>query len=272
MWPGYWHRRFSGAIDVRSSRCEIETTQGPLLRVSEFIGFGNRTAFSRTPPALLGARQLQNISVPARQLVHVQLRDVENDSAFNRPPPQSLVCSKHAHIRVRRKQPLQLHRAGSLSPEDQTSALPHASSSATPLVDSSTGSRDGRLGNTRPGAPLAIMPLIADKRKGRYFSVPKIRSEQDSTRPIAVNFRRFLHIPAGFSHTDSHTESRLFRNAPEPECETWRPGRAHSSGISSSVTSDPQALCIQSGRDIRKGEPDSDTGVSSSHKRLQCRG
>jgi hypothetical protein len=154
----------------------------------------------------------------------------------------------------RRKQPLRLRRAGSLSPEDQPSALLHASSSATPLVDSSIGSRNGRLGNIRLGASVAIMPLIADKRKGRNFSLPKTRSEQDSTLRIAVNLRRFLHIPAGFSLADSHTESSLIRNSAEAERETWR-SRVHSPGISGPVARNPQPPCFQSGRDIWEGHP-----------------
>jgi hypothetical protein len=57
--------------------------------------------------------------------------------------------------------------------------------------------------------------------------------------PILGKFCRFLRISAGFSHTDSHTESSLIENSPEAECEAGTSRSAHSSGISSSVGKEP---------------------------------
>ena len=49
-------------------------------------------------------------------------------------------------------------------------------------------------------------------------SVPaSYRNYESCLLPILGNFRRFLHVSAGFSHTDSHTESLLIGKPTEAE-------------------------------------------------------
>ena len=51
----------------------------------------------------IGRPSTSDIRMPIGQIVHVQPRDVDNDSTFYGFPSQSRPCSEHACLRVRRK-------------------------------------------------------------------------------------------------------------------------------------------------------------------------
>ena len=111
-----------------------------------------------------------------------------------------------------------IHRTGELQPPNG----PHVQSTE-PIVPPDCASKGSRRERRDEGAKSFRIKWWVQQdsnlRPADYEAVPlcfttssfpaSYRDNESCLLPILGKFCRFLHISAGFSHTDSHTESRL---------------------------------------------------------------